>query len=237
MRTKALFLCGILSFAAVTATYGQGTFNENTKVTLSKKTTSVNTKDMNIPDIKIVPKREMTGGQQGADLGLSVLWATSNIDANNAGGYYGRIVAWGELNEKGSYTQSNSEHYGIPRNDISGNVNQDAAARRWGNGWRLPTEKEMKELREKCIWTWSHESGRDGYLVVSKINGNYIFLPAVGINRSNSISEMNKRGYYWTSTPAGNHNSAYRLSFDEKGINILEGSRFEGCYVRAVRSK
>ena len=232
MRTKTLFLCGILAFATASAVYAQDPFSDKKDITLTR---SISNPDLQ--NIKITPKRSMVGGQESADLGLSVLWATSNIDANNAGGYYGLIVAWGEVNGKSSYTQSNSEHYGRPRSDISGYVDKDAAARRWGNGWRLPTEKEMKELREKCVWTWSRESGRDGYLVVSKINGNYIFLPAVGINRSNSITEMNKRGYYWTSTPAGNHNSAYRLSFDEKGINILEGSRFEGCYIRAVRSK
>lgn len=232
MRTKVLFLCGILAFTTVTASHAQDPFNVNTKVNAT-----ITVGDPNDRNIKIVPKRDMTGGQQAADLGLSVLWATSNIDANNAGGYYGRIVAWGELNEKDSYTQSNSEHYGKARSDISGNVNEDVAARRWGNGWRLPTQKEMQELREKCIWTWSHENGRDGYRIVSRINGNYIFLPAVGIKRAGSISEMNKRGYYWTSTPTGNHTSAYRLSFDDKGINILEGSRFDGCYVRAVRSK
>lgn len=232
MRTKILILCGILAFATASAVYAQDPFSDKKDITLTR---SISNPDLQ--NIKITPKRSMVGSQESADLGLSVLWATSNIDANNAGGYYGLIVAWGEVNEKSSYTQSNSEHYGRPRSDISGFVDKDPAARRWGKGWRLPTEKEMKELREKCVWTWSHESGRDGYLVVSKINGNYIFLPAVGINRSNSITEMNKRGYYWTSTPAGNHNSAYRLSFDEKGINILEGSRFEGCYIRAVRKK
>ena len=181
MKTKFLFLCGILAFFTMTATYAQDPFKDNKDITLTRSTSNPKS-----ADIKIVPKRGMTGGQEGADLGLSVLWATSNIDANNAGGYYGRIVAWGELNEKSSYTKANSEHYDRPRSDIS---------------------------------------------------GNYIFLPAVGINRSDSITEMNKRGYYWTSTPAGSHTSAYHLSFDENGINILEGSRFEGCYIRAVRSK
>ncbi len=182
---------------------------------------------------KPIAKRDMIYGHEYADLGLSVKWATSNIDANNAGGYYGRIVAWGEINEKNSYTPSTSVHYERSRGSISGDSNNDLARRVWGGKWRIPTVQEMRELREKCTWTWSRESGRNGYVVRSKINGNYIFLPAVGVNYNNGIKEMNVSGFYWTATPY-NNTSSYRLQFSKGSINVNWGSRYEGYYIRAV---
>lgn len=180
-------------------------------------------------------ERGMYNGHQDADLGLSVKWATSNIDANNAGGYYGRVVAWGEIYEKKTYTTQNSQEYNYARQDISGNRIFDVATRLWGGKWRIPTVAEMRELRDKCTWSWGVESGRQGYVVRSKINGNYIFLPAVGVNYSNRILENNVSGFYWTSTPyPGNHVSAYRLQFSKEAINVNWGSRHEGYYIRAV---
>jgi len=227
MRNKAFYLCGLLLFIASGAAYAQNPFDNAVKQIGGT---------YDVPP-KTVAERTMKYGHQCADLGLSVLWATSNLDAANSRGYYGRIVAWGELTEKARFTESNSENSGKARQNISGDINFDVAAHVWKHGWRMPTRREMQELREKCIWTWSEESGRKGYKIVSKINGNYIFLPAVGINRRDGISEMNKRGYYWTATPDNNNKSAYRLSFDGEGINLLQGLRYEGCYIRPVHDR
>ena len=230
------FIIGLLAFATCLGVKAQNPFVDRTVKNLPSTTPS-RTANVNITEKGNIADRKNVGRHESADLGLSVIWATSNIDAANAKGYYGRIVAWGELKEKSNYTPSTSSNYGKARSDIKGNVNFDVAAHQWGNGWRMPTYAEMKELREKCTWTWAKESGRWGYKIVSKINRNYIFLPAVGVNRSNKIDEMNNSGYYWTSTPLSNHNSAYRLTFTSSGINILEGSRFEGCYIRPVHSR
>lgn len=236
MRGKGFIVCGILLFTACLGVMAQNPFEDRPVKDLPSAKPSP-TARVNPIEIGNIAERKTVGKRESADLGLSVIWATSNIDAANVRGYYGRIVAWGELLEKSSYTPSTSANYGIARGDIKGDVNFDVAAQQWGNGWRMPTYAEMKELREKCTWTWAKESGRWGYKIVSKINRNYIFLPAVGINRSNKIDEMNHSGYYWTSTPLSNHNSAYRLTFTSSGINILEGSRYDGCYIRAVHSR
>jgi len=227
MRNKTLSLCAILFLVATGAAYAQNPFDNAVKNIGGTKTVTT----------KPVAERTMQHGHQCADLGLSVLWATSNIDAANSRGYYGRIVAWGELKEKDLYTESNSVNSGKARQNISGDVNFDVAAYLWKHGWRMPTRSEMQELRDKCVWTWATESGRKGYKIVSKINGNYIFLPAVGINRRDRITEMNMRGYYWTATPDNNNKSAYCLSFDDEGINLLQGLRYEGCYIRPVRNR
>lgn len=236
MRKKCLIACVILSFTACLGGNAQNPF-EDRDIVIRNGEHANPSSTTRVQEPKIVAKRETVGRHESADLGLSVVWATSNIDAANVRGYYGRIVAWGELNEKSSYTAGTSANYGKARSDIKGDINFDVAAQHWGSGWRMPTYAEWKELRDKCVWTWATESGRQGYRIVSKINGNYIFLPAVGVNRSNKIDEMNSGGYYWSSTPANNNNSAYRVTFTRKGINILHGSRFEGCYIRAVHSK
>lgn len=242
MRIRNLIVFGMIVFAAMMTAQAQTPFDDDLEVTNVQSGTpsevaKINPAPDEVAKIKVVANRQIIGGYQCADLGLSVLWATSNIDAANAKGYYGRVVAWGELNEKKSYTTGTSATYGKARGDINSDINQDAAAYCWKNGWRMPTLKEMAELRQKCYWIWGEESGRYGYKIISKINGNYIFLPAVGVNRNNSIDEMNQRGYYWTSTPTDNHNAAWRLSFDKKGINLLHGARYEGCYIRPVRKK
>ena len=242
MKINKMILFGLLVFAAATIAQAQNPFGDDTQVTDVQSATPSNVAKINaVPDenvdVKVIAKRQIVDGRECADLGLSVYWATSNIDAANARGYYGRVVAWGELNEKANYTPGTSANYGKARNDIKGNIDYDAATYCWKNGWRMPSFQEVIELRQHCYWMWSEESGRNGYRIVSKINGNYIFLPAVGINRNNGLEEMNVSGYYWTSTPCDNHNSAYRLSFNHKAINLLHGSRYEGCYIRPVHKK
>ena len=242
MIMRTFSICAIALFALMTTARAQNPFDDNTKV-IDTQHVPDPTRDGQA-DIKYDTKgneavqiRKNVGGRQSADLGLSVLWATSNIDAANARGYYGRIVAWGELKAKDTYTTGNSTNYGKARRDIKGDPFRDAATSIWQGGWRMPTYEEMKELREKCTWKWTIENGRWGYKVISKINKNYIFLPAVGFNRSSRIEDMNAAGYYWTSTPYTNHNSAWRLQFTQKGINLLQGARFEGCYIRPVHDK
>lgn len=54
----------------------------------------------------------------------------------------------------------------------------DAAHVNWGGNWRIPTDKEIKELIENCTWTWTTLNGVQGYKIVSRSNGNSIFLSA-----------------------------------------------------------
>lgn len=64
----------------------------------------------------------------------------------------------------------------------------------WGNGWRLPTEAEIKELIEKCTWT----AEQYGYTVTGP-NGNSIFLPACGMQGYKGAPRNKvQSGYYMT---------------------------------------
>ena len=67
-------------------------------------------------------------------------------------------------------------------------LTQPHAAKQLGRPWRMPTEKEIVELVLLCEWTPMTIHGREGFLVVSRYNGNSIFLPATGIKRHSCIS-------------------------------------------------
>ena len=104
------------------------------------------------------------GGHEYVDLGLSVKWATCNIGASSpmeVGDYY----AYGETFTKREYTD---ENYEVAKT----NKRYDAAIVRWGNGWRMPTHEEMKELIERCDW----ERIEGGFKITGP-SGNSIILP------------------------------------------------------------
>lgn len=74
---------------------------------------------------------------------------------------------------------------------------------------KLPSKKQLTELRQECTWTWSET----GFKVVGP-NGNYIFLPADGScdNRSGEIDGLGEDGYYWSGDTYGG-NQAWHLIF------------------------
>ena len=140
-------------------------------------------------------------GHEYVDLGLpsGLKWATCNVGASKPHNY-GNYYAWGETTTKSSYTEGNSRTYGVSMNDISGNVNYDAARANWGSTWRMPTKAEMEELRNNCTWTWTAQSGINGYKVTGP-NGNSIFLTAAGYCEGTSHDRVGEYGYYWSSSP------------------------------------
>lgn len=134
------------------------------------------------------------------DLGLSVKWAGWNVGATcpeESGGYY----SWGELLEKNIYSTSNYEHYkkSIGKN-ISG-TRYDVARAEWGEGWRLPTDVEMRELVEKCYWSDCFYKGVRGNMVQGP-NGNKIFIPLCGYMFQDELEAASNKAYLWSSISA-----------------------------------
>ena len=172
-------------------------------------------------------------GHEYVDLGLSVKWATCNVGAvlpTDNGDYY----AWGEISVKAIYTGENSIAFGREFGDISADFRYDVARKCWGGTWRLPTFDEIKELKEKCIWTWDIQCGHKGYSVVGP-NGNSIFFPASGYRYGVLLNNAGERGYYWTAIPDnGNTRGAYALAIDSKQCDFHWGCRYYGHSVRPV---
>ena len=168
------------------------------------------------------------------DLGLSVKWATCNVGATTPEDY-GHYFAWGETSPKDEYTEDNCSTYGKLMSDISGNAQYDAATANWGGTWRMPTDAEMKELIDKCTWTWTTQNGVNGYNVKGP-NGNSIFLPAAGSRGGSSLDSAGSGGDYCSSTPCdyGRDYYAYGLYFGSDGQGIGDYYRYYGLSVRPV---
>ncbi|MBR5214990.1 MAG: hypothetical protein IKV80_02065 [Bacteroidales bacterium] len=168
------------------------------------------------------------------DLGLpsGLKWATHNIGAT-AAEEYGNYYAWGEVLTKETYTEANSETYGKSMSDISG-TEYDAATVNWGDEWRMPTYNEMYELMNNCTWTWVTQNGVNGYKVASKVNSNYIFLPAAGYRNGASLNLAGSYGNYWSSTPHYDTN-ANVLYFNSSSHDVGNDLRYNVHSVRPVR--
>ena len=184
------------------------------------------------------------------DMGFQsgVKWATCNVGATLPT-EYGEHYGWGEIETKEEYTYMSGTclTYGKELGDISGNPEYDVVTAKWGEGWRSPRLQDMYELVTQCDWIWAG----NGFNVVSKINGNYIFLPAAGfMNTPAAIAagtegalDQGTWGYYWTTTPyseelEGGNNTNKRacfLTFSSSGYMTDQGLRAWGFSVRPVR--
>lgn len=172
-------------------------------------------------------------GHAWVDLGLSVKWATMNVGADNPGDY-GDYFAWGEVHPKSKYTSETSLTLDKSIGDIIGNSAYDAARYHWGSSWRLPSQKELEELGEKCRWTWTRQDGLAGYKVTGP-NGNSIFLPAAGFRLGASTGNVGTNGYYWSGSPYGsNTQNAYDLYFYDALRYVSWDYRHYGQSVRPV---
>ena len=190
---------------------------------------------------------------QYVDLGLSVPWATFNVGAN-APEEYGNYYVWGETTPKdvyswGTYLWCNGTDHTLTkyngRNEYGSVVDHvsllsdtdDVAKAEWKGLWRMPTHAEIRELREKCTWTWTDDyngTGIKGYEVTG--NGNSIFLPAAGLKKDNTLSNAGKNGLYWAGTGAthGTPNTAHNLTFRKGYEDNVVTNRFYGYSVRPV---
>ncbi len=102
------------------------------------------------------------------DLGLSVDWAWCNMGA--------------------TYPEEDGTLFEAAENDFSDIT--DLAYIDLGEGWRIPTEAEMRELVEKCKWTRDvmiNAYGNEVYGITAKgPNGNKIFFPSATRYHNNS---------------------------------------------------
>lgn len=186
------------------------------------------------------------------DLGLysGNLWATYNVGAKKET-QSGVYVAWGELKEKiseGYYKENyaywsadNPDHEGYSTalgTNIAG-TEYDIAHVRWKGDWQMPTDSDMKELRDDCTWTAETRSGVFGYKVTGP-NGKSIFLPCAGYYNGKDLISNNSEGNYWCSTMymfAREYQLGYAMSLGQDIHELSRYSRKGGCTVRPVKHK
>jgi len=114
----------------------------------------------------------------------------------------------------------------------------DPAQVQWGEGWRMPTRRELEHLCDKCDWSWTSVNGVNGYVIRGR--GNYasvsIFLPCAGSGDWTSLDAAGSNGYYWSSVPDSDDDGcAWYLDFNsgQHGTDLNE--RCMGCTVRPVQ--
>lgn len=171
---------------------------------------------------------------EAVDLGLSVKWASCNLDASSPE-EMGSEYAWGETESKdysswGDYTwcifydnpymklskYNWSPYYGIVDNKRILEPEDDAAHKKLGGKWRIPTKAEFDELIANCTWTWTKQNGTNGYLVQSNINNNSIFIPCKSYT------------YYWASELGGSPTYAQALHTTSSDISWSSSFGREG---------
>ena len=169
---------------------------------------------------------------EAVDLGLpsGVKWASWNLGASYAsdyGGYYG----WGDPTGQKTIVSLDDYPSSNPPNEIS-NTQYDVAKALWGNGWRLPTYDDFKELCDLCSW---YKSGDD--IKVIGPNGNSIIIPLAGSRMETEVSECGTMGRYWSgSLIEEDSNYAIFLSINmvEGNYGLSGGIRYWGMSVRPV---
>ena len=194
----------------------------------------------------IVTYEDATPGQEvvdAVDLGLpsGTLWANWNVGATKPE-EYGSYYAWGETEEKETYTQDNYKHYNSTYINIGADISgtkYDVAHVMWGDGWHMPTKAQIQELIDKCTWAWiAYNDAVYGYKVTGP-NGNSIFLPAAGYRSGTSLYSAGSYGHYWCSTlySGSYYYYAYELGFGDVSRYVKNYSRYGGRSVRPVKEK
>lgn len=195
----------------------------------------------------------MKNKQKAIDLGLpsGLKWATCNVGADNPE-EYGNYYAWGEIKKKRNYSWSAykyGKNYNIltkyNTNDACGTVDDfttlrasdDVATANWSSEWRMPTDADWTELREKCTWTWIDNYNGTGVrgCEVKGPNGNSIFLPTAGCYYNNSLYDASFIGCYWSSSLySDNPHFAWDVYIHLNRVFRGYDSRYYGRSVRPV---
>ena len=220
------------------ATNSEGTaYGENINFVTAEATPE----EPEIPEEPETPE-DPYNGHEYVDMGFpsGVKWATCNVGATLPT-EYGEHYAWGEIETKETYEIGSCTTYGKALDSISGNSEYDAASAKWGGNWRTPRLEDMYELVTKCEWIWAG----NGFNVVSKINGNYILLPAAGFMNTpaaiaggtEGVLDQGRWGYYWTATPYDEkytNKEACSLLLSSGGYQTEVGLRYNGFSIRPV---
>lgn len=195
------------------------------------------------PSIKENVYRGTLNGHEWVDLGLSVKWATCNIDASSPE-KYGSYYQWGETTPSYSFWWSDYKYWydkngdgyfwrdelTYLKKDISGTV-WDAARYDWGKPWRMPTQNELKELIDNCKFVKDTLNGVDCAKVTGP-NGLSIFLPYGSKKYQNQKADVGEDCCLWSSTNCDTDHAYYLSGF--KYWRIFDTALFTGMPIRPV---
>lgn len=217
-------------------------------------------KDGTIYNYRHAYGEEMNHGYIDLGLPSGTLWATCNLGANSPENY-GDYYAWGEVETKDVYEESNYKwwifwegNYIIKKYNLDTtspssdyirtlSLEDDAARQQWGGAWKTPSYSDFEELISKCKWKWEEYNGVVGYTVTGP-NSQTIFLPSAGY-KCDVVVIREGAGFYMTTTLSGQKYGSY-ISFKRLFMNPscygwydgeAEGYRCDGHSVRPIIKK
>ena len=190
------------------------------------------------------------------DLGLPSgnLWAKCNLGAS-APEAYGDYYAWGEVEPKQVYTNSNHKWYkeGAPSlgftkyNNEDGKLSledeDDAVIQKLGNGWRTPTLADFRELTNQKYTTIEKTTlnGVAGYQITSKKNKKSIFIPFAGFKndkpQTREISSDETVAVCMTNQRRIDNQvfNCWTFAFEQDRIRRYGKRRYDGISIRPVK--
>lgn len=188
------------------------------------------------------------------DLPSGLLWAECNLGATKPE-EYGNYYAWGETQPKEVYNWSTYCHSMVDSNgelqsqtkyntaEKYGTIDRlttlqpvdDAATSMLGNGARIPTAEDWRELIANTTSEWTTVNGVRGYKFTAP-NGNSLFLPAAGYRWDGSLYGAGAYGFYWSSSLITDYPYyAWYCYFCSGYVGMDNDYRLSGHTVRAVR--
>ena len=206
-----------------------------------------------IPTLEFVPvdTPEVSGM---VDMGLSVKWATCNLGAASPE-EYGNYYSWAETRPKENFSpltyswfmsgglsmitkycfNPSTGYQGFSDHLVYLQPEDDAAHVELGGKWRVPTKTEIEELLQNSTITKTTLNGVDVFELVSKINGNHIFVPAVGYKLGTNCYDLGDQGLYW-SADLGPEQSYYApvVIFIDGWSQMSYNLRYCGSTIRPV---
>ena len=190
------------------------------------------------------------------DLGLPSgnLWAECNLGASSPEAY-GDYYAWGEVEPKQVYTNSNHKWYkeGAPSlgftkyNNEDGKLSledeDDAVIQKLGNGWRTPTLADFRELTNQKYTTIEKTTlnGVAGYQITSKRNKKSIFIPFAGFKndkpQTREISSDETVAVCMTNQRRIDNQvfNCWTFAFEQDRIRRYGKRRYDGISIRPVK--
>ena len=157
---------GIIVFCTYSEDYSEPAFEESTEIV---KCTSETSGTIN--------------GYEYVDLGLSVMWATTNLHADNPQNA-GRFFQWGNIHDH-THPEGMANTFGFFDSDVQyADDKHDPARSKMGGRWRIPRKKEIEDLFYLCDWELVMIQNKKCYKITG-LNGNSIILPLAGYYHEN----------------------------------------------------
>ena len=158
------------------------------------------------------------------DMGLpyKILWRNRNLGADEPSGY-GKYYAWGQTT---GYEQNEPHPFGPSTYSNTTDINDPATAE-LGDGWRMPTYDELRELAK-------HKADYDkGYTFENDYGS--VYLPVAGFRDETGVHDYEDYGYCWTSTLVPDRPGiAWSMYFFEGCAYMHHDKRYYAQSVRPV---